>query len=247
MITAIIVAAGSSRRMGTDKLFAMLEGMPVVAHAISAFEKCPEVAEIILVTKANRIEEMKELVIAQRFQKVKQVVAGGAERHFSVWNGLQAVRAGSDFIAIHDGARPLVTPQIIQECFALAQKEGAACLASPIPDTLKRSADDQHVSESVERSGLWAMQTPQIFSRHLIFEAYSAVIAKNKLVTDEVSAVQGLGKKISLVRNEEWNFKITFPRDLELAGQILALRKSKSQAPKPKPKNAPKKRARSGA
>jgi 2-C-methyl-D-erythritol 4-phosphate cytidylyltransferase len=235
MITAIIVAAGSSRRMGSDKLFALLDGIPVVAHAISAFEKCRDVAEIILVTRQERIEEMRELVVSSRFQKVKQVIAGGAERHFSVWNGLQAVRTGSDFIAIHDGARPLVTPRLIEECFALAQKEGAACLATPIPDTIKRSADDHHVTESVERNGLWAMQTPQIFSRHLILEAYSAVIAKNRLVTDEVSAVQGLGKKIALVRNEEWNFKITFPRDLELAEQILALRKSKSKAQKKKP------------
>ena len=225
MITAIIVAAGSSRRMGFDKLFAELGGKPVVTHSIAAFDKTREIREIILVTREDQIAEMQALVDAGKFRKVRKIIAGGAERHFSVWNGLQAVEASTRFIAIHDGARPLVTPEIIQDCLALAKKEGAACLASPIPDTLKRADNDQLVTDSIERSGLWAMQTPHIFSRDLIFEAYAGVIAKNKLVTDEVSAVQGLGRKIALVRNEEWNFKITYPRDLELAEQVLALRR----------------------
>ena len=225
MVTAIIVAAGSSRRMGSDKLFAQLCGKPVVAHSIAAFNISKEIRDIILVTRKDRIDEMQALVDASKFRKVRKIIAGGVERHFSVWNGLQAVESKTRFIAIHDGARPLVTPEIISECLALAKKEGAACLASQIPDTLKRADTDQVVTDSVERSGLWAMQTPQIFLRDLIFEAYSGVIAKNKLVTDEVSAVQGLGKKIALLRNEEWNFKITFPRDLELAEQVLTLRR----------------------
>ena len=227
MVTAIIVAAGSSRRMGSDKLFAALVGKPVIAHSIAAFDKSKEIRDIILVTREDRIEEMQAMVDAEKFRKVRKIIAGGEERHYSVWNGLQAVVATTRFIAIHDGARPLVTPEIIRECLALAKKEGAACLATPIPDTLKRADTDQLVTDSVERSGLWAMQTPQIFSRDLIFEAYAGVISKNKLVTDEVSAVQGLGKKIALLRNEEWNFKITFPRDLELAEQVLALRRKK--------------------
>jgi 2-C-methyl-D-erythritol 4-phosphate cytidylyltransferase len=227
MVTAIIVAAGSSRRMGSDKLFAQLAGKPVIAHSIAAFDKSREIRDIILVTREDRIAEMQAMVDAAKFRKVRKIIAGGEERHYSVWNGLQAVVARTHFIAIHDGARPLVTPEIIHDCLALAKKEGAACLATPIPDTLKRADTDQVVTDSVERSGLWAMQTPQIFSRDLIFEAYAGVIAKNKLVTDEVSAVQGLGKKIALLRNEEWNFKITFPRDLDLAEQVLMLRRKK--------------------
>ena len=175
---------------------------------------------------------MQELVTAAKYRKVRKIIAGGQERHFSVWNGLQTVDANTRYIAIHDGARPLVTPEIIRDCLSLAKTDGAACLASPIPDTLKRADSDQVVTDSVERSGLWAMQTPQIFSRDLIFEAYAGVIAKNKLVTDEVSAVQGLGKKIALMRNEEWNFKITYPRDLELAEQVLALRRRKKAGKK---------------
>jgi len=232
MVTAIIVAAGNSHRMGSDKLFAEICGRPVIAHSIAAFDESKDISDIILVTRDDRIPEMQAMVEAGNFKKVRKIIAGGEERHYSVWNGLKAVGAESRFIAIHDGARPLVTPKIIHECLALAKKEGAACLASPIPDTLKRADSEQIVTDSVERSGLWAMQTPQIFSRDLIFEAYAAIIAKNKLVTDEVSAVQGFGKKIALLRNEDWNFKITFPRDLELAEQVIVLRRKKASRKK---------------
>lgn len=224
MLTAIIVAAGSSRRMGFDKLFAPLAGKPVIAHSINAFEQCKEVKDIIIVTKEERIPEMEKLVAAKKFLKVHKIIAGGVERHFSVWNGLQAADSKSSYIAIHDGARPLTTPKLIRKCLALAVKEGAACCASQIPDTVKRASDEQVVTESVERAGLWSMQTPQIFSTPVIMQAYALIIAQNDVVTDEVSAVQRLGKRIGLLRDDEWNFKITLPRDLELAEQVLALR-----------------------
>ena len=224
MVTAIIVGAGSSRRMGTDKLFASLCGRPVIAHSIAAFNELAEISDIILVTRKDRIPEMQSMVDREGFNKVKRIVAGGEERHHSVWNGIQAVDDDCRWIAIHDGARPLVTPKNIDECLELARKEGAACLASPISDTLKRANIEQAVTESVDRSGLWGMQTPQIFSRDLIFEAYTSVMAQDQKVTDEVSAVQGLGKKILLLHNKDWNFKITYSRDLELAEQVLKLR-----------------------
>jgi 2-C-methyl-D-erythritol 4-phosphate cytidylyltransferase len=225
MLTAIIVAAGSSRRMGFDKLFAPLAGRPVIAHSIAAFEDCKEVEEIILVTKKERIDEMEKLIAAGKFNKLKQVIAGGVERHFSVWNGLNAVSSKSGFIAIHDGARPLTTPKLIRECLALAKQVGAACCAAQIPDTVKRASDESVVMESVERTGLWAMQTPQIFASAVIMQAYASLIANNEVVTDEVSAVQRLGKRIGLLRNDEWNFKITLPRDIELAEHVLSSRR----------------------
>src|SRR5205823_1085118 len=160
----------------------------------------------------------------EKFRKVKAVVAGGVQRHFSVWNGLQAAEAKSGYIAIHDGARPLTTPKLIRQCLALAEQDGAACCASQIPDTVKRASDEQIVTESVERTGLWSMQTPQIFASSVILQAYASLIANNEMVTDEVSAVQRIGKRISLLRNDEWNFKITLPRDLELAEHVLATR-----------------------
>jgi len=234
MITAIIVAAGSSRRMGFDKLFAELAGKPVIAHSIDAFEKCAQVTEILIVAREERIPDFEKMVKEQKFQKVVKIVGGGEERHFSVWNGLQSVSAQTDYVAIHDGARPLVTPALIKQCIALAEKEGAVSCSAPIPDTVKRASTDQMVTESIERSGLWAMQTPQVFSSGLILQAYASIIAKNEHVTDEVSAVQKLGKKIALLRNDDWNLKITFPRDLEMAEHILQMRTKKKKTAKSK-------------
>lgn len=232
MTSAIIVAAGSSRRMGFDKMFAELAGKPVVWHSIKAFEDTKEITEIIIVVKEDRVEEFRHLVKSSHFKKVKEIVAGGAERHISVWRGLQVVEsAGSEFVAIHDGARPLTTPKLIRECLAAARQHSAACCASPIPDTVKRASVEQMVQESVERTGLWAMQTPQVFASGLILQAYAALMARNEMVTDEVSAVQKLGKRILLLKNEDWNFKITFPHDLELAEHVLALR-AKKKSPK---------------
>ena len=204
MVSAIIVAAGSSRRMGFDKLFAPLAGKPVLWHSLKAFSDCREVDEILIVTKDDTMDQVEGLVAAQKLKKVTKVISGGAARHISVWNGLQAVNSrGSEYVAIHDGARPLTTPKLIEACLELAELHGAACCASQIPDTVKRASVEQMVTESVERTGLWAMQTPQIFSSGLILQAYAALMAKHEMVTDEVSAVQKLGKKIALLKNDE--------------------------------------------
>jgi 2-C-methyl-D-erythritol 4-phosphate cytidylyltransferase len=228
MVSAIIVAAGSSRRMGFDKLFAPLAGHPVLWHSLKAFAATREVDEIIVVAREDRMGEIEKLIAESRLDKVSKVIAGGEERHLSVWNGLKSVQSReSEFIAIHDGARPLTTPKLIAACLKMAVQHGAACCASPIPDTVKRATVEQMVQESVERSGLWAMQTPQIFSSSLILQAYAQIIARHEMVTDEVSAVQKLGKKIALLKNEDWNFKITFPHDIELAEHVLALREKK--------------------
>ena len=232
MTTAIIVAAGSSRRMGFDKLFAPLAGKPVIAHSIAAFVQCKQIDEIVIVCREERIKELEKLVKQQKFAKVTGIVAGGSERHFSVWNGLQAVNSKASYVAIHDGARPLVTPSLIKRCIALAKEKGAASCSAPIPDTVKRASTGQMVTGSVERSGLWAMQTPQVFNSGLILQAYASLMAKNEQVTDEVSAVQKLGKKIALLRNDDWNLKITFPRDLEMAEHILEMRGKKKASRK---------------
>ncbi len=225
MVTAIIVAAGSSRRMGFDKLFAPLGGKPVLWHSLKSFSECKEVDEIVIVTREEKMDEVEKLVGAERLKKVRKVVGGGAERHISVWNGLQAVNAqGIEYILIHDGARPLTTPKLIKSCLDLARSHGAACCASQIPDTVKRASIEQMVTESVERTGLWAMQTPQAFSSAVILQAYASLMTKHEMVTDEVSAVQKMGKKIALLKNDEWNFKITFPHDIELAEHVLELR-----------------------
>lgn len=228
MVSAIIVAAGSSRRMGFDKLFAPLMGKPVLWYSLQAFSECDDIDEILVITKQDRVAEVEQLVSDDELVKVRKVLVGGAERHLSVWSGLKAIESkGSEFVAIHDGARPLTTPKLIHDCLQMARESGSACCASPIPDTVKRATSDQVVSESVERTGLWAMQTPQIFASGLILQAYAALIAKQEMVSDEVSAVQRLGKRIALLNNHDWNFKITFPRDLEMAEHVLTLRAKK--------------------
>jgi len=225
MNSAIIVAAGASRRMGFDKIFATLHGKPVLYWSIAAFQECEDIDEIVIVTRAEKVAEVRKLVEAEKLTKVSSVVEGGAERHLSVWNGLRAIKAeGSRHVAIHDGARPLVTPKLISACIALAGKNGSACCASPIPDTVKRASHERLVTDDVERQNLWAMQTPQVFSSALIMQAYASVMARNELVTDEVSAIQKIGKRVALLENEDYNFKITFPRDLPLAEQVIDIR-----------------------
>jgi 2-C-methyl-D-erythritol 4-phosphate cytidylyltransferase len=225
MLTAIIVAAGSSERMGFDKLFALVSGKPVIAHTIAAFERTDCVDEIILVGRADGLGELGKII--GQPTKVKQIVEGGAERSDSVRAGLERLNPGSDFVAVHDAARPMVTPEKITRVFEVCRTSGgAAALAEPINDTLKRADADLAVKEPVDRNGVYAMQTPQVFARKLLEEAYRLIAKKNLSVTDEVSAVELLGRKIVLVPNHDFNFKITYPRDLPLAEFVLKQRAS---------------------
>jgi len=226
MLSVIIVAAGSSQRMGFDKLLALLGDRPVLAHTIDAFERTESVNEIILMARPERVSEFEELVRQNVFRKVRHVISGGERRQDSVRAGLERVSAETTFIAVHDAARPLVTPEQIERVFALARTQGGAALAEPITSTLKRADENCVVTGAVPRENLYAMQTPQIFARDLLDRAYAAVAANNLSVTDEVSAIEHLGEKVVLLPNEEWNIKITYPRDLLLAQAALARRSS---------------------
>lgn len=221
MLSAIIVAAGSSQRMGFDKLLALLGDKPVLAHTLAAFERTDSVDEIILVARAERVSEFQELVKQAAFKKVREVVAGGEQRQDSVRAGLERLSSEATYVAVHDAARPLVVPERIERVFALARQHGAAALAEPITDTLKRADENRFVTGGVAREGLYAMQTPQIFSRDLLVKAYEAVAAQKLSITDEVSAVELLGAKVLLVPHDQFNLKITYPRDLLLAQSFL--------------------------
>ena len=225
MLTAIIVAAGDSRRMGFDKLFAAIAGKPVIAHTIRAFERASSVDGIIVVAREDRHDEIKTMVRDENFKKVKSIIPGGKRRQDSVRAGLDHLESVMRYVAVHDAARPLVTPQQIDRVFEQCRIHGAAALAEPINDTLKRADADLLVTDSVDRQELYAMQTPQIFERQLIAEAYRAVYTKNASVTDEVSAVERLGRKVALVLNDDFNFKITYPRHLPLAEFVLTQRR----------------------
>ena len=224
MLTAIIVAAGGSRRMGFDKLFATIAGRPVIAHTIRAFERANSVDGIVVVAREDRRDEIKAIVRDENFKKVSSIIPGGKRRQDSVHAGLDHLESTARYVAVHDAARPLVTPKQIERLLHQCQIHGAAALAEPINDTLKRADADLRVTESVDRQELYAMQTPQMFERTLIDEAYRAVYAENILVTDEVSAVERLGRKAALVLNDDFNFKITYPRDFPLAEFVLIQR-----------------------
>jgi 2-C-methyl-D-erythritol 4-phosphate cytidylyltransferase len=226
MLTAVIVAGGSSQRMGFDKLLALLGDKPVLVHTIEAFERTDSVREIILVARGERVGEFEELVRQNNFKKVRCVAPGGEHRQDSVRAGLGKIGTDVKFVAVHDAARPLVTPDQIERVFELAREHGAAALAALITDTLKRADGKQFVTGGVPRDNLYAMQTPQIFERALLERAYAEVAANDRSVTDEVSAVEHLGAKVLLVSNDEWNVKITYPRDLLLAQAALARRSS---------------------
>jgi 2-C-methyl-D-erythritol 4-phosphate cytidylyltransferase len=222
MFTAIIVAAGSSQRMGFDKLTAPVAGRPVIEHTLDAFERANSVTDIIVVTREDRLKEFENLV--GKRTKVRAIIAGGEHRQDSVRAGLQHLSPETKYVAVHDAARPLVTREQIEGVFAECQRHGAATLAEPVSDTLKRASDDLCVIGSVDRDQLYVMQTPQVFERKLLEEAYAAVFAKRLRITDEVSAIEHLGRKVMLVPSIDFNLKITYERDLHLAEFVLRQR-----------------------
>ena len=220
-VWAVIVAGGSSRRMGFDKLTADLEGRPVLAWSVSAFNECPAIDAIALVCSAGARAELESIARLSAPRKLRAVIEGGAHRQYSVAAGLEQVPPEAAMIAVHDAARPLVTCGMIESCLEAARNTGAAACGRPVSDTLKRVNGEGFIVESVGREHLWAVETPQIFRADLLRIAYAEVIASGAHVTDETSAVQAAGAPVALVASEEWNGKITFASDLELARLIV--------------------------
>ncbi|MEY2487290.1 MAG: 2-C-methyl-D-erythritol 4-phosphate cytidylyltransferase [Verrucomicrobiota bacterium] len=222
MLTAIIVAAGSSRRMGFDKLSASIAGKTVIAHTVDAFAASASVREIIVVVHKDRRKEFE--TILGRAEKVREIVVGGEHRQDSVQAGLQRLDDLADYVAVHDGARPLVRAEEIDRVYEHARVHGAAALAEPVSDTLKRADDNLSVIESLDRNHVYAMQTPQIFERRMLEQAYREILQTGRRITDEVSAIEYLGRPVVLVPGNDFNFKITYERDLRLAESILQAR-----------------------
>ena len=214
---AIVVAAGSSRRMGFNKLLAPLGGEPVLRRTLGAFQASPEIGEIILVAGEEAAAAAKHWHVP----KLAHIVPGGSERHFSVKSGLDAVSSHYDFIAIHDGARPLIAVNQITRCIEAARAKAAVTCARRITETMKRADGEGRITDSIDRENAWIMETPQIFTRDLITRAYEAVLREGLLVTDEVSAVQHLGEPVYVVENASVNPKITLPGDIQSAERFL--------------------------
>lgn len=224
LCSVVVVAAGSARRMeGIDKILTPLGELPVLVHTLYAFQDCPVVGEVIVVTREDLLVEVSRLCKDFALDKVRKVIVGGAERIHSVQAGLREVDPEAELIAIHDGARPLVTPEVIEEAVAAAAQSGAAAPAIPVIDTIKRWEDGLAV-ETVDRSTLRAVQTPQVFEAGLIRAATQKALEDGELLTDDCGAVERLGKKVTLTQGSRENIKITTPLDLVLGEAILTAR-----------------------
>ncbi len=228
MLSAILVAAGSSKRVGFDKLFSKIGDRSVLEHALAAFEAAESVSEIIVVCRDPKL--VQDVINRADFRKVHAVVRGGERRQDSVQFGLNAVDQASEFVAVHDAARPLITSHEIERVFSVARKHAAAVLAAPITDTIKFADANQVVSGSIDRQNIFAMQTPQIFRRESLLDAYERVSRNSLTVTDEVSAIEHAGGSIVIVPAQDHNLKITFASDLPIAQFILEQRSSSSRA-----------------
>lgn len=224
--SAIIPASGLGKRLSSQsgKAFVSLAGQPLLAHTVRVFQECSDVAEIVLVVQAERIADAEAMVREHGFSKVKSITPGGAVRQDSVRNGLAQVSPGCDIVAIHDGARPLVTPVIIASSIEVAAADGAAVTAVPVIDTITTSPDGRLVSGTLDREKLYAVQTPQTFAREIIEKAYDSAYANGYFGTDDASLVERLGLPVRIVRGSYENIKITTPIDLVIAEAIMQQR-----------------------
>lgn len=215
-ISAVIVAAGSSRRMGADKLWLPLLGHPVIAHCLRAFERCVEVMEITVVAREDTHSRLRSLAVQEGISKLARVIPGGQERQDSVWRGLQATDPRCDLAMIHDGARPMVTADIVRRVACAAMEFGAAVCGAPVTDTIKEIDGNQWVVRTPPRGALMAVQTPQIFHRTLIVESYRRWMETGALATDDTAVAEHFGYRVKVVPCPEPNLKVTRPGDIEI-------------------------------
>ncbi len=223
----VIVAAGTSTRMGAGerKPFLELAGRTVLEHACAAFDAVAAVTAIVIVAHADDRERLDELRrTSAALAKVTRVVAGGATRAQSARLGVHAAPADVDLIAVHDAARALVEPATIELAIATAATQGAALVATPVRDTIKRSPDGECAGETVERAGLWAAQTPQVFRASELRELAERAAAEGFTPTDDAALWERWVGPVALVQGEETNLKITTAADLAIAEAVLAHR-----------------------
>ncbi len=223
MTSAVIVAAGKGTRMGAgvDKLWLEVAGRPVVAHTWQRFADASCVDEIILVVRDGMQGEFEKLAAKYHLKKPYRLVVGGVERQDSVWNGLEALSAKTEIVAIQDAARPCTSAELIAATIAAARETGAAVAAQAVTDTIKESADGKTISRTLDRSKLWAVQTPQTFRVEVIRKAIAAARAKNLILTDDTAACDLIGQPVKLVVSAQPNPKVTRPEDLPVVDILL--------------------------
>jgi 2-C-methyl-D-erythritol 4-phosphate cytidylyltransferase len=222
----IIPAAGQGKRMGAgkNKLLLTLEGVPILIHTLRVFEADAECSGIILAINPSDEQEFKSLLKEYGIHKVSSLVTGGKERQDSVYNGLRAVRSLDGIVLVHDAARPFIRLETIHNLVEAASKDGGAIVAVPVKDTIKK-ADDGRVAETVERSSLWSVQTPQAFRASVLLEAHNKAMREQFIGTDESSLVERIPHHVSIIEGDYDNIKLTTPEDLYFAEAILRKRK----------------------
>ncbi len=218
---AVIVAAGNASRMGgIDKVMAPLKGEPMIARTVRQFQNCDAISEIIIVTREDLILPITDLCRDMGAVKVKAIVRGGKSRQESVSLGLNALSGKVKLAAVHDGARPLITWQVIDRVVRAANSYGAAAPAVPVKDTIK-VVEGRVVKNTPERATLFAVQTPQVFDFDLLRGALKKAEADGAAVTDDCSAVERMGMSVKIVEGDERNIKVTTPMDLKIAEMLL--------------------------
>ena len=227
---ALVAAAGSSTRMGggTNKLLLPLDGIPVLIRTLDALQRAERVDEIIVATREEELVEIAQLCHTYGITKCKKVVRGGESRAHSVMLAALEADKSMELLAVQDGARPLVTPALIDSVIAAATRCGAAAPAVPVKDTIKCVREDGAVAQALDRSALRAVQTPQVFTADVLKAALQSVLEQGIEVTDDCGAVERLGKVVFLTEGEETNLKITTPADLVLAEAILKDREERT-------------------
>jgi 2-C-methyl-D-erythritol 4-phosphate cytidylyltransferase len=226
MVSAIVLAAGRSTRMGggPNKQFIEVLGKPLLFYSLAAFEQCPAIDTVVLVRRPDCAQQAEQIVREFGLKKVSAFADGGAERQDSVGNGLKACGLRTDIVAVHDGARPLVTPALIESTIVSARAFGTGIAATKVVDTIKEANEDKTVVRTVDRTRLWAVQTPQTVTFSLLRDAYAKVFEKKIVVTDEAAAVELLGETVHLVETPFLNLKVTTPSDLAIAEALLRQR-----------------------
>lgn len=219
---AIIPAAGIGARMGSDrpKTFMPLAGIPMIVHTLKAFEACSSVDKVVLVVHPDYADEYQRLVEEYGLTKVKEYITGGARRSESVGNGLTYVDSDCGIIVVHDGARPLIKPELIDKAVAMCVTDRAVVVGVPVKQTIKKiNAVEGSVERTLDREALWEIQTPQVFHRDVLVEAYEH--AKSMDVTDDASLVEQIGIKVKVMQGDYFNIKITTPEDVAIAEKLL--------------------------
>ena len=223
-VSVIIAAAGMSNRMGSkmNKQFLAIGGKPILAHTIEKFEDCKFIDEIIIVSKEEEIEYCrKEIVRKYKFNKVTNIIRGGGERQESVYNGILALNGKADIVLTHDGARPFVKKENIEDGIKGVIENGACVIGVPVKDTIKVMGDINEVKHTPLRTTLWVAQTPQCFYKDILIRGYEKAISDGYMGTDDSSLVERLGLKVKMIMGNYENIKITTPEDLVFAESLF--------------------------